>query len=253
VAQDGPRCPGRVAKKISTSPFHDEAVNALVQRVSETRRDEVEDFLLERIAQDGARKFPLHLRRLGGFCSPKITDALNTLARNPNATSLVVEAALASLIERAPGRGVTAALHIADSRPALKLPQDTAADPGNDVSRRWHQSVRACAALIKSAQCAANLDAILSRLTGSPEFAADVIRRHSQTGPDVSRGWASHRTSQPPCTYGRTPRCLTSLTTPIGRSSMSTRCSSSVADLTEAVGVIGPRDCGSAPPHRRRA
>jgi hypothetical protein len=170
-------------KAISTSPFHDEAVNALVQRASETRHDEVEDLLLERIAQDGARKFPLHLRRLGGFRSPKITDALNTLARNPNATSLVVEAALAALIERAPGRGVTAALHIADRRPALKPPQDPAADPGNDVSRRWHQSVHACAALIKSAQCAANLDAILSRLTGSPEFAADVITAAQPDGP----------------------------------------------------------------------
>ena len=162
-------------RAISTSPFYDEAVNTLVQEVSETRHDEVEELLLERIALDGARRFPLHLRRLGGFRSPKIADALDTVTRNPNAAAPVVEAALAALIERTPDRGVSAALHIVDRRPTLKPPQALPGEPDNDISRRWQQSVRASVALIKSDRCAVNLDAILSRLTGSPQFAADVI------------------------------------------------------------------------------
>jgi hypothetical protein len=162
-------------RAISTSPFYDEAVNTLVQEVSETRHDEVEELLLERIAQDEARRFPLHLRRLGGFRSPKIADALDTMTRNPNTAASVVEAALAALIEHTPDRGVSAALHIVDRRPTLKPPQALPGEPDNYVSRRWQQSVRASVALIKSDRCAVNLDAILSRLTGSPQFAADVI------------------------------------------------------------------------------
>jgi len=52
--------------------------------------------------------------------------------------------------------------------------------------------VHACVAQIKSARCADTLDAILSRLTGSPEFAADVITAAQPDGsgrepwPDLS-------------------------------------------------------------------
>ena len=179
-------------KAIRALAWHDEGVTALVQRLAETRHDEVEELLLEGIAQDGTQRFPVHLRRLGGFHSPKIADALNTLARDPNTTAPAVEAALTALIERAPDRGVTTALNIVDRRPDVKPSRDLPIDPSNDVHRRWWQSVHACVALIKSARCADNLDAILSRLTGSPEFAADVITAAQPDGsgrepwPDLS-------------------------------------------------------------------
>lgn len=170
-------------KAISTSPFYDEAVNALIQAVSETQQDEVEVLLLERIVQDGAGRFPLHLRRLGGFGSPKIADALDTVAQHPSTSPLVVEAALAALIERTPDRGVGTALHIVDRRPTLKPPGALPGEPDTDVSMRWPQSVHACVALIKSDRCVGNLDAILSRLTGSSQFAADVITAAQPDGP----------------------------------------------------------------------
>ncbi len=50
---------------------------------------------------------------------------------------------------------------------------------------RWQQSVHACVALLKSDRCADNLDAILSRLTGSAQFAADVITAAQLTRPRV--------------------------------------------------------------------
>ena len=59
--------------------------------------------LLRGIAEDGTQRCPIHLRRLGGFRSPKIADALDTLARNPNTTAPVVEAALTALVEKRPG------------------------------------------------------------------------------------------------------------------------------------------------------
>jgi hypothetical protein len=63
---------------------------------------QVEELLLEQIAQDGTRRLPFQLRRLGDFSSPKIADALNTLARDANAAAPVVEAAPTALLERAP-------------------------------------------------------------------------------------------------------------------------------------------------------
>jgi hypothetical protein len=168
---------------IRALPWHDEAVNALVVQLTETRHDEVEELLLEGIALDGTQPSPLHLRRLGGFRSPKIADALNTLALDPNAAAPVVEAALTALIERAPHSGVTTALNIVDRRPRVKPSRNLVIDPNNDVYRRWRQSVPACVALIKSPRCADNLDAILSRLTGSPQFAADVITAAQPDGP----------------------------------------------------------------------
>ena len=107
-------------KVVSTSQFHDLAVDELVQAVSDTRHGEVEALLLEWIAQDEARRSPLHLRRLGGFNSPKITDALDTVAQHPDTAAPVAEAALTALIERAPDRGVSTALRVVDRRPALK-------------------------------------------------------------------------------------------------------------------------------------
>lgn len=163
-------------KAIWVLPWHDEAVIALVHRLAETRHNEVEQLLLEGIAEDGTHLFPVHLRRLGGFGSPKIADALSTLARDRNTTAPVVEAALATLVERAPDRGVTTAFDMVDRRPAVKPSRFLTTEASDeDVGRRWWQSVHACAALIKSARCADNLDAILSGLTASPEFAADVI------------------------------------------------------------------------------
>ena len=179
-------------KAIRALPMHDEAVNALVRRLAETRHDEVEELLLEQIAQDGTQRLPFQLRRLGDFSSPKIADALNTLARDPNAAAPVVEAALTALIERAPDRGVTTAVDILDRRHDAKSSRILITGPGNDVHRRWRQSVHACVALIKSARCADNLDVILSRLTGSSEFAADVITAAQPDGsgrepwPDLS-------------------------------------------------------------------
>ncbi len=67
-------------KPIMALPWHDEAVNALVLQLTETRHDEVEELLLEGIGQDSAQPSPLHLRRLGGFHSPKLADALSALA-----------------------------------------------------------------------------------------------------------------------------------------------------------------------------
>lgn len=179
-------------KAIRALPMHDEAVNALVRRLAEAQHDEVEELLLEGIAQEGAQRFPFQLRRLGGFNSPKIAEALNTLARDPNAAALVVEAALAALIDRAPDRGVATAVDIVDRCPDMKPSRNLTTGLGNEVHRRWWQSVHACVALIKSARCADNLDAILRRLTGSPDFAADVITAAQPDGsgrepwPDLS-------------------------------------------------------------------
>jgi hypothetical protein len=170
-------------KAVTASGFYDQAVGALVQAISGTRHEEVEALLLERIAQDDARRSPLHLRRLGGFNSPKIADALDVMAQHPNTAAPVVEAALAALIERAPERGVSAALRVVDRRPALKPSRDVPGEPDNDVSMRWQQSVHACVALLKSDRCADNLEAILSRLTGSLQFAADVITAAQLTRP----------------------------------------------------------------------
>lgn len=64
-------------KAASASRFYDQAVDALVQAVSGTRHEEVEALLLERIAQDDARRSPLHLQRLGGFNSPKIARVVS--------------------------------------------------------------------------------------------------------------------------------------------------------------------------------
>ena len=128
-------------KAVSTSPSDDQAVNALVQAVSDSRHEEVEALLLERIAQDGTSRFPLHLRRLGGFDSPKIADALDKVAQHPDTAALVAEAALAALIERAPGRGVSVALRVVDRRPALKPPQAHPGKPNDDGSVRWQQFV----------------------------------------------------------------------------------------------------------------
>jgi hypothetical protein len=105
------------------------------------------------------------------------------VAQHPNTPAPVVEAALAALIERTPDRGVSTALHIVDRRPAQKLPRALPGEPDNDVSARWHQSVHACVALVNSDRCADNLGAILSRLTGSSRFAADVITAAQPDGP----------------------------------------------------------------------
>jgi len=175
-------------KAVSTSPFDDQAVDALVQAVSDSRQEEVEALLLERIAQDKARRSPLHLRRLGGFNSSKIADALDTVVQHPDTAAPVAEAALAALIERAPDRGVSTALQVIDRRPALKPPRVHSSEPDNDVSIRWQQSVHACVALLKSDRCAGNLDAILNRLASSAQFAADVITADQLTRPG-SEAW----------------------------------------------------------------
>ena len=138
-----------------------------------------------RIAQDEARRSPLHLWRLGGFSSPKIADALDTVAQHPDTAAPVAEAALAALIERAPDRGVSTALRVIDRRPALKPSRVHSSELHNAVSMHWQQSVHACVALLKSDRCADNLDAILSRLTGSAQFAADVITAAQLTRPRV--------------------------------------------------------------------
>jgi hypothetical protein len=70
-------------KAVSGSRFDDQAVDAIIQAVSDRRHEEVEALLLERIAQDDARRSPLHLWRLGGFNSPKIADALDTVGPAP--------------------------------------------------------------------------------------------------------------------------------------------------------------------------
>lgn len=179
-------------KAIRALPMHDEAVNALIGRLAETRPDEVEELLLEQIARDGTQRFPFRLRRLGGFNSPKVADALDTLARDPNTAAPVVEAALTALIERLPDRGVTTAVDILDRRLDAEPSRNLITGLGNDVHRRWWQSVHACVALIKSDRCADNLDVILGRLTGSSEFAADVITAAQPDGagrepwPDLS-------------------------------------------------------------------
>ena len=162
-------------KASRTNPWPGEAINALVPWLVETQHDEVEELLLEGIAQDGTRQLPFHLRRLGGFNSSKVVEALIALASNQGTAAPIVEAALTALVVRAPDRGVTAAFDIVNRRPSRRPARNLLIDPNNLVYKRWKQSVHACVALIKSAQCSDNLDAVLGRLTGSPEFAADVI------------------------------------------------------------------------------
>jgi hypothetical protein len=83
---------------------------------------------------------------------------------------------------------VSTALRVIDRRPALKPLRVHPGEPDNDVSVRWQQSVHACVALLKSGRCADNLDAILDRLAGSAQFAADVLTAAQLTRPG-SEAW----------------------------------------------------------------
>ena len=160
---------------------------------------------------------------------------------------------MTALVERAPDRGVTTALNIVDRRPDVKPSRDLPIDPSDDVYRRWWQSVHACVALIKSARCADNLDAILSRLTGSPEFAADVITAAQPDGsgrepwPDLSSDQASHPVS-------------------VGGQHIASRADHPHGAIVDVIPVFdfggqvyrrlfrpgGPPDRGRTQPHRRR-